>query len=128
MHARLERHSTVDLNAVATQLLDLRRVVGQQLDTLHTQVAQDVGGGPVLALVGLMAEHKVGVDSVVAFILQIVSAQLLRQSDAPRQHRQLTEDWVNECARLGTPQAVTALVSQQPDLPQLFYPDNPQTR
>jgi len=46
------------------QRVDLMRVVGQQPDGAHSQVAQDAGGGAVLALVGLVAEGQVGFDGI----------------------------------------------------------------
>src|SRR5690606_10322353 len=81
-----------DGNAVAAQVLDLGRVIGEQAHTAHVEVGQDFDRRPVFALVGLVAKHQVGVNRVVAFVLEIVGAQLLGKADAAAFLAQIDHD------------------------------------
>ena len=50
---------------------------------MDTQVAQHLGSAAIVALVGLEAQAEVGIDSVVALLLQLVGSQLVHEADAP---------------------------------------------
>src|SRR5262249_41098509 len=65
------------------KLLTLVEVVSQQAGRTHSQVGEDCRGEGVVTPVGGEAEHDVGVDRVIAAILQVVSANLMGQPDAP---------------------------------------------
>ena len=81
MDAGGEGHAFGDLDPVGAEFFDFGGVVGEEADALHAEVAQDVGGGPVFAFVGLVAEHQVGLDGIEPLVLQIVGAQLFCQPD-----------------------------------------------
>src|SRR5688500_16612660 len=78
----LERHALGDLEAVSGESGVLAGVVGEQAQPAHSEVAEDGGADPVLALVGAEAEPLVGLDRVVPALLQLVGAQLVDEADA----------------------------------------------
>ena len=49
---------------------------------LATKLAEHLGGGAVVAFIGVEAEHLVGVEGVVAAVLELVVAQFVDQTDA----------------------------------------------
>ncbi len=83
MDGRLQRHTLDDGQAAALQPGDLVRVVGQQAQGDHVQIAQHLGRYAIVAQVGLVAEQQIGLHRVVADVLQVIGAQLLQQADAP---------------------------------------------
>ncbi len=50
---------------------------------LHPEIGQDLGADAVVAEVGREAERLVGLDGVLALILQLVGADLVVQADPP---------------------------------------------
>ena len=70
-----------DGDAVVLEVGDLVGVVGQQPDGRDAEVAQDLGGGAVVAGVGGQPEVEVGVDGVAAAVLELVGLQLGDQAD-----------------------------------------------
>jgi hypothetical protein len=63
------------------EAVDLVRVVGQQPHRHHTQLAQDIRGLGVAAVVDREPEAQVGVDRVRALVLLDVGPQLVDQPD-----------------------------------------------
>ena len=80
--AHRQRHALDDVQAVAVQADPLGRVVGQQPHRPHAEVDEDLRADAVVAGVGGQAELEVGVDGVVAGVLQLVGLQLVHQPDA----------------------------------------------
>jgi hypothetical protein len=78
----LQGDALADLQAVAGQGDVLGRVVGDQLQLLQPQVAQDLRPDAVVALVGLEAQLDVGLDGVQPRFLQLVGHDLAGQADA----------------------------------------------
>ena len=77
-----ERHAADHVDAESGQAAHLRRVVGEQPDRPHPEIAEDLRARAVLARVGGQAELKVGVDRIGARVLQLVGLQLAEQADA----------------------------------------------
>src|SRR5439155_13431247 len=78
----LERHPLDDLEAEALEAAVLGRVVRQQTHRRDAQVDEDLGPDAVLAAVDRQAELDVGVDGVVALLLEAVGPQLVGDADA----------------------------------------------
>src|SRR6185295_18063604 len=78
----LEGHAVGDLQAVAGQAHELARVVGEQQDPVQAQLVQDLGPDAVVALVGLEAQALVGLDRVLALVLELVGHDLVHEADA----------------------------------------------
>ena len=77
-----DRHLVGHPQAVALQPADLLGVVGQDPDRRQAEVDQDLGADAVVAQVGRQAELEVGVDGVIALLLQLVGLELVEQADA----------------------------------------------
>src|SRR5581483_3124127 len=75
-------HARGDGDAELAERVDFGRVVGQEPDGADVEVAEDVGGDLVSALVGVAAEQEVGVDGVVPLVLKVVGAELVEEADA----------------------------------------------
>ena len=69
------------LEAVAFDAHDLLRVVGEDLEVLDAQVHQDLRADAVVTKVGAEAERVVGLDRVLALILELVGLELVEQAD-----------------------------------------------
>ncbi len=67
----------------SSRLLTLSGLLVSSRTLRDAQVAQDLGGGAVVAGVGGQAEVEVGVDGVAAAVLQLVGLQLGDQADPP---------------------------------------------
>src|SRR6202012_5429012 len=80
--AHRQRHPLDDMQPVAVQADSLGGVVGQQPHRADPEVDQDLGPGAVVACVGGQSELEVGVDGVVAGVLQLIGLQLVHQADA----------------------------------------------
>src|SRR3954463_10527595 len=83
MRRHLERRARHDADAVRLEAADLLRVVGQQADVTHAEVAQYLRTDAVVAQIVAEAELEVRLDGVAALILQRVGADLVRQPDPP---------------------------------------------
>ena len=93
-------------DAVALQLLDLLRVVGEQADRADRQAVQHVRGDRVVALVVAEPEREVGLDGVEPAVLQRVGAHLVEQADAAPLLAQVEQHAAGSCvamARSATP-------------------------
>ena len=66
-----------DIESVAGKPLDLERVVGEEAQVAHTEVAQYLGSDSVVAQVGGVAELDVGIHGVVALLLELLGVQLI---------------------------------------------------
>src|SRR5690606_2212242 len=78
-----DRHPLGHLDPVLLQLGRVVGVVRHQADGRDAEVPQDLGARGVVALVLAEAERQVGVDRVLAQVLQLVGAQLVQQADPP---------------------------------------------
>ncbi len=72
-----------DYEAVSLEAHDFFWVVGQQSDAAHTEVEKDLGAHAVFPEVGGVAELYIGLDSVVASLLQFVGVDFGGNADAP---------------------------------------------
>ena len=88
----LERQRGRHRETVAFEPHELARVVGQQPHAPHTEFAQDLGADPVVPLVRLEPELLVGLDGVIALVLELVGPDLVRQTDAAAFLVQIQED------------------------------------
>src|SRR4051794_348297 len=79
---RLERHAFDDLEPEAFEAAALRRVVGHQAHRRDAEVDEDLRADAVLPAVGGQSELQVGVDGVVALVLQSIGADLVADADA----------------------------------------------
>ena len=70
------------LDALLAQGFHLGRIVGQQLDLGIAEIEQDVRGQIVVARLDRGADGDVGVDRVVALVLQGIGADLVDEADA----------------------------------------------
>src|SRR5947209_10032274 len=77
----LDRDTLGDVQPVAFQADDLLGVVGQELQVLDPQVDQDLSPDAVIAEIGVESERDVGLDRVLALILQLVRAHLVEEPD-----------------------------------------------
>ena len=78
----LNRHILYDFKSICLKSYTLGRIVGHKAHFAHTEVAQHLRSASVVALVRLKSEMGVGVDCVVAFLLQLVSLYLVHESYA----------------------------------------------
>src|SRR5581483_8131203 len=65
----LEGNALDHLNAVDLKPADLARVVGEQGDLVHTEVAQDLRADAVIAQILLEAELEIGLHRVAPLVL-----------------------------------------------------------
>ena len=77
-----ERHSIHDVEPEPLEAAVLHRVVGHEAHRGDPEVDEDLGTDAVLAVVHRQAQLQVGVDRVVALLLEVVRPQLVRQPDA----------------------------------------------
>src|SRR5918997_6144216 len=77
-----QRHALGDPEAEPLETAALRRVVGERPHCGDAEVDQDLGADAVLAAVDRHAERDVGVDGVVALLLQGVGLELVADADA----------------------------------------------
>ena len=78
----LQRHPFDDLQPEALEATELRWVVGHQLHRRDAEVGEDLCADAVLAAVGRQPQLEVGVDGVVALVLQAIRTDLVADSDA----------------------------------------------
>ena len=76
-----QRYPILHLQAVAAQAGNLARVVGDQAQPVHPQIAQDLSTHAVVAEIGGEAQAFIGLHRVQAAILQGVGPQLVDQAD-----------------------------------------------
>src|SRR5260221_3241627 len=88
----LDGQAAHDLEAVAFEADELPRVVGEQTDLLHPELDQDLRADAVVALVGLEAERLVGLDRVLALVLELIGHQLVDETDAAPLLSQVQQD------------------------------------
>src|SRR6185436_18756472 len=79
----LERLARGDLDPVVRERLDLLRVVREEPDLEKAEVPQDLGGDAVVPEIRREAELEIRIDGVEPEILELVRAELVRQSDSP---------------------------------------------
>src|SRR5262245_1785018 len=77
---RLDGKPLHDGEAVALEAHELARVVGQEAHPAHAQLREDLRADPVFALVGLEAERLVGLDGVLALVLELVGHDLVDEA------------------------------------------------
>ena len=77
-----QRHALDDVQAVPIQTDALGRVVGEQPHRPDAEVDEDLRTDAVVAGVRGQAQLEVGVDGVVAGVLQLIGLQLVQQADA----------------------------------------------
>src|SRR2546427_11416489 len=82
LRRNLDRHALDNPEPVALHPDNLPRIVGDQPDLVQPQLHQDLRADPVVPQVRLEAERQVGLDGVLAFVLQLVRPQLVHQADA----------------------------------------------
>src|SRR5216684_477000 len=87
-----ERQPLRDGQAVTFDADELPRVVAEQPHRTHAEIAQNLHADAVVALVGLESETFVGLNGVEPLILQLVSANLVREADAPPFLIQIEQD------------------------------------
>ena len=75
-------HVFRDFQSVGFEADPLDRIVGQQPHLCHAEQAEDLGADAIVALVGVVAEVDVGVDRVVALLLQLIGRDFGHQPDA----------------------------------------------
>src|SRR5262249_57694735 len=92
MRRHLERRACDDADAVGLQTSDLLGIVGEQVDALDTEVAQDLRADAVVAQVFAEAQFEIRLDRVPPAILQAVRADLVGESDATALLVQVDED------------------------------------
>ena len=78
----VERDAVDDVETEALEAAVLDRVVGHEAHGGDAEVDEDLGTDAVLAVVDGQAELQVGVDGVVALLLEVVGPQLVGQADA----------------------------------------------
>src|ERR1051325_10389089 len=78
-----DRHELDDCESVAFQPDDLPRIVREQADFLHAEIAQNLRADAVVSEVFLETELKVRLDGVQPLVLQRVRLYLVREPDAP---------------------------------------------
>src|SRR3974390_1846997 len=79
---RLQRHALGDVETEPLEAAVLDRVVGHEAHGGHPEVDQHLGADAVLAAVDRQALLQVGVDGVVALLLQLVGPDLVAEADA----------------------------------------------
>src|SRR5215470_18987973 len=77
----LDRDALGDVQAVPLETDDLLRIVGQELQVLDPEVDQDLGADAVVSQVGMKPERDVGLDRVLALVLELVGAHLVQEPD-----------------------------------------------
>ncbi len=75
-------HPLADQQAAAGDAGQLERVVAEQPDRAHAEVAQHQHADPVVARIGRETQPFVGFDGIVALLLQRVGADLIDQTNA----------------------------------------------
>ncbi len=81
VHVNNDGQALLNAHAQYTQVLNLCRIVGQQLNRANLKVLENGRSRPVLALVCLMAQQDVCLNGVIAFILQVVGLQLVLKAN-----------------------------------------------
>src|SRR4029450_2131316 len=79
----LDRYALRDVQTVALEDNDLLRVVGQELEILDPEVDEDLGADAVAARAAVKPERGVGLDRVLAQILELVGPHLVEEPDPP---------------------------------------------
>src|SRR5690349_4422 len=82
MRRHFDRHAFADGDAVRLQAFDLLRIVGDEANLRHLQIAQDLRRDAVIATVFLETQLEVRFDGVASLILQRVGTHLVRETDA----------------------------------------------
>src|SRR5437016_4393102 len=76
-----DRDTLGDVQPVAFEADDLLGVVGQELQVLDPQVDQDLSSDAVITQIGVESGRDVGLDRVLALILELVRAHLVEEPD-----------------------------------------------
>src|SRR5215831_15785198 len=77
-----QRNPLDDFQTVALQANDFARIVGQQTQLSHSQIAQNLSADAVVAQIFFKAQFKVRFHRIAALILQSVRLDLIREADA----------------------------------------------
>ena len=91
-HLGGQRHAGADRHPMLLQALDFERIVGQQTDGRDGQVFENLRRHGVITLVGLVTEEEVGVNRIIALVLEIIRPQLVGQADSPSLLTQIDND------------------------------------
>ena len=75
-------HPPLNLESIAAQSGNFAGIVGDQLQPLHAEIAQDLGANSVVAEVRCKAQPFVGLHGVQARVLQGIGLELVDQADA----------------------------------------------
>ena len=78
----LHRDAADDLDAVAFETEDLRRIVGDQPHLFDAEIGENLRTDAVVALIDRQPEREIRLDGIGAVILQLVRAQLVSKADA----------------------------------------------
>src|SRR5712692_2442121 len=79
----LDRDALDHLQPVPLDADDLLRVVREDAQAFRAEIEEDLRADAVVAQVGLEAEDVVGLDGVLALVLELVCAQLVQEPDPP---------------------------------------------
>jgi hypothetical protein len=63
------------------QTFDFHGVIGQHAHRQDAQILEDEGGRRILTLVGFVPYHQIGIDGVIAHILEVIGPQLVEDTD-----------------------------------------------
>src|SRR3989442_8333211 len=82
LRRNLDRHALDDPEPVPLHPDDLPGIVRDEPDLVQPKLDQDLPAHAIVPKVRLEAQSQVRLDSVLAFVLQLVRAQLVHQADA----------------------------------------------
>src|SRR3989441_1081697 len=82
LRRNFDRNALDDLEPVPLHPDDLPGIVRDEPDLVQPQLDQDLRAHAIVPKVRLEAQRQVGLDCVLAFVLQLVRAQLVHQADA----------------------------------------------
>jgi hypothetical protein len=88
----LDRHALEHRETVALEAGSLGGIVGHQPEIPEPEVHQNLRADAVVAEVGVESERLVGLDGVLALVLQLVGADLVVQADPAAFLAQVDDD------------------------------------
>jgi hypothetical protein len=71
-----------DRHPMILETLDFFGVVGQEADGVDPEVLQNLCADGIVPLVGPVSQHLIGLDGVVAFVLQVIGLQFVEEPNA----------------------------------------------